>query len=411
MKKTFFKRIAFFAILSFYFVYVNAQTLEQQLLNELKVTSHPGTINSNNWTKIAECEVTAAWGDYGGIIEFMGTGSGTSQFYYGTIIARFKNQSDLIAPPNFCSLILMDSNFGAENVKGVKKSGTNKVELYIKIPINHTQVHFRQTLKAVSAPLTTFSLQPFLTQTQLNAVGTKIDCVDGDRIQGTESNNTFYSTSPVAGANIVYNATFDDATKLRNIIALRNLQNGSTSNALRQSGIHFSVAGESSDTDSKKSAQILLESSNTYANTPSLNFYTSNAKRVSILNNGRVGIGTADPTEILHVAGNIRATGTIRANEVRVTALGADFVFEPDYDLRSLQEVEQFIKANKHLPEIPSAKEMEEEGIGLSEMNKLLLQKIEELTLYLIEQKKNIDVLKKENKVINEMIELIQKSK
>ena len=71
--------------------------------------------------------------------------------------------------------------------------------------------------------------------------------------------------------------------------------------------------------------------------------------------NGNVGIGLAsnvNPTERLHVVGNIRAAGTVRANEVRVTALGADFVFEPDYYLRPLAEIEQFILENKHLPEI-----------------------------------------------------------
>ena len=387
MKKTFFKRIAFIAILSFCFVFVNGQTLENQLLNQLNKTNFTGASDANKWTKLAELNITEAYGDYGGVFEFMGTGNG---LYYGTIIARFKNQSDVIQIPNICNLILMDSNLGAENIKAVLRSGPPRVELLIKIPTTHSAVHFRQTLKGINGAFTTSSNNGFSTNLPS---GTPINCIEG--IAGAQLHNTFYSTSPVAGANIVYNATFDDATKLRNIIALRNLQNGSTSNALRQSGIHFSVAGESSDTDSKKSAQILLESSNTYANTPSLNFYTSNAKRVSILNNGRVGIGTADPTEILHVAGNIRATGTIRANEVRVTALGADFVFEPDYDLRSLQEVEQFIKANKHLPEIPSAKEMEEDGIELAEMNKLLLQKIEELTLYMIELRKEIDELKK----------------
>ncbi len=80
--------------------------------------------------------------------------------------------------------------------------------------------------------------------------------------------------------------------------------------------------------------------------------------------------------------------GLLEAKEIKVTnAPGADFVFEDNYHLKDLSEVEAFIKANRHLPEIPSAAEMEEAGVNLAEMNKLLLMKVEELTLYAIEQK------------------------
>ncbi|MCW3789220.1 hypothetical protein [Plebeiibacterium sediminum] len=100
---------------------------------------------------------------------------------------------------------------------------------------------------------------------------------------------------------------------------------------------------------------------------------------------GNVGIGTANPTEKLSV------NGTVLAKEVRVSAESndwPDFVFCEDYRLKDLTDVEAYIKEHKHLPEIPSAKDMEESGINLAEMNKLLLQKIEELTLYTIELEK-----------------------
>ncbi|MCZ8215088.1 MAG: tail fiber protein, partial [Cyclobacteriaceae bacterium] len=111
-----------------------------------------------------------------------------------------------------------------------------------------------------------------------------------------------------------------------------------------------------------------------------------------VANNGNVGIGTTNPTEKLTVNGNVYS------KEVKVdvnAGTGPDYVFEPTYQLPSLTEIENYIKANKHLPEVPSAKEMETNGINLSEMNMLLLKKVEELTLHLIEANKKIDYLTK----------------
>ncbi len=104
-------------------------------------------------------------------------------------------------------------------------------------------------------------------------------------------------------------------------------------------------------------------------------------------NGGNVGIGTDNPSNALDV------NGTIRATEVKVETGWADFVFESDYNLNSLEEVNTYIQQNGHLPEIPTAKEVEENGISLGEMNAKLLQKIEELTLYTIDQQKAIDKL------------------
>jgi len=128
----------------------------------------------------------------------------------------------------------------------------------------------------------------------------------------------------------------------------------------------------------------------------SLVFHTSNGTSLNeamrIDRYGNIGIGTDNPAFKLDV------NGTIRANEIKVTAQTADFVFEPNYNLRPLNEVEAFVKNNKHLPEIPSAKQMEADGVNVAEMNKLLLQKVEELTLYLIQMKKQ----HKESEVKNE---------
>jgi hypothetical protein len=108
-----------------------------------------------------------------------------------------------------------------------------------------------------------------------------------------------------------------------------------------------------------------------------------------IQGNGNVGIGTTSPTEKLAV------NGRIRAKEVIVETTGwSDVVFDSDYRLAPLSEIEQHIKAEKHLPGIPSSEEVAASGISLGDMQAKLLQKVEELTLHVIAQEKKIQALK-----------------
>lgn len=110
---------------------------------------------------------------------------------------------------------------------------------------------------------------------------------------------------------------------------------------------------------------------------------------------GNVGIGTTNPGTY-----KLAVEGIIGAREVVVTTdAWADFVFEPDYNLMPLNELDNYIQENKHLPEIPTTEEVEENGISVGEMNAKLLQKIEELTLYAIQQQEVIELLKIENGV------------
>ncbi|MGD1958114.1 MAG: hypothetical protein ACFB2Y_04640 [Fulvivirga sp.] len=88
--------------------------------------------------------------------------------------------------------------------------------------------------------------------------------------------------------------------------------------------------------------------------------------------------------------------GKVRANEIVVNTTGADYVFEENYKLKSLREVEAFINENNHLPGIPSATEMQAQGMSVGELNTKLLEKIEELTLHTINQQKEIEELKSE---------------
>ena len=93
--------------------------------------------------------------------------------------------------------------------------------------------------------------------------------------------------------------------------------------------------------------------------------------------------------------------GTIHSQEVKVDMTGwSDFVFKKQYNLPTLEEVEKYINEKGHLENIPSEKEVLKNGINLGEMNAKLLQKIEEMTLYMIEMKKDINFLKEENKVL-----------
>ena len=129
---------------------------------------------------------------------------------------------------------------------------------------------------------------------------------------------------------------------------------------------------------------------------------------------GNVGIGTTNPDEKLTVKGKIHA------EEVRVDlSVPPDYVFQKyytgvsflksTYKMPTLKEVEKFTKKNHHLPEVPSAKKIKENGLNLEEMTALLLQKIEELTLYTIEQENKIENQKeniKEQKIINKNLEV-----
>ncbi len=114
----------------------------------------------------------------------------------------------------------------------------------------------------------------------------------------------------------------------------------------------------------------------------------------SFFNGGNVLIGKTTQQNSNY---KLDVAGSIRADEIKVNLDGADFVFEPDYKLRPLKEVESYIQENKRLPEIASANEMSNEGADLGKLNTKLLQKIEELTLYIIEQNKRIENL--ENKL------------
>lgn len=102
--------------------------------------------------------------------------------------------------------------------------------------------------------------------------------------------------------------------------------------------------------------------------------------------------------------------GNVRAKEIKVDAEEwPDYVFFPGYPKLSLRDTQKFILENGHLPEVPSAKEVAENGQSLGEMNKLLLKKIEELTLYLIDKENILEAERLINKKQDERIEFLER--
>ena len=127
--------------------------------------------------------------------------------------------------------------------------------------------------------------------------------------------------------------------------------------------------------------------------------------KIALLQNGNIGIGTITPDMKLTVNGNIHA----KEVKIDLNIPAPDYVFKSDYQLRSLEEVESFIKEYSHLPEIPSAQEFAKNGVMQAAMDMNLLKKIEELTLYTIQQEKKIKVLEKQNSKIKELEKLVKK--
>ncbi len=133
-----------------------------------------------------------------------------------------------------------------------------------------------------------------------------------------------------------------------------------------------------------------------------------------IFQNGNVGIGVEDPQAKLHVDGKILCSGEIEvadlnSSSINVNSLNAknikmdmhgaaDYVFDDNYELKSLDEIENYVNEHKHLPGMPSAAEMDANGVSVSQISNLLLEKVEELTLHMIELKKENAALKAEVK-------------
>jgi len=158
-----------------------------------------------------------------------------------------------------------------------------------------------------------------------------------------------------------------------------------------QQTVQQTISIQSNQVNSTQIVMYKEDNSNYYnlvSNLGGFSIYDSNSAsyRFHIHANGNVGIGTTSPGSKLAVNGNIRA------REIKVeNANWPDFVFAKSYTLPTLRETEAHIKQKGHLPGIPSAAEVKTNGVDLGDLNAKLLEKIEELTLHLIEKEKQIE--------------------
>ena len=157
--------------------------------------------------------------------------------------------------------------------------------------------------------------------------------------------------------------------------------------------VHLVSPSSSNPIDALKIEVASFSNSDNAANSSyfSVRDIGANSTPFIIKGTGFVGIGTSSPDQMLTVNGQIHAKDVL----VDANVPAPDYVFEKEYNLLPLDSIKNYIDQNKHLPEVPSANEFKKNGVNLGDMNMTLLKKIEELTLYVIQQQKEIEELRK----------------
>ena len=228
----------------------------------------------------------------------------------------------------------------------------------------------------------------------------------GEELTTNHRNIRFYINNNATGSQSIFSEGWYDSNNKRRFINQFKSSGDTYLNHFDANGSEFYKLDYKSGTDKayihmpKPNSRIVIGSWGSYL--PEHKFVVKEGSAMiegNILTNSNIGIGTNSFTDGAKTY-RLSISGNMRAHEIKVYTDWADFVFEKDYELPTLEDVELFINENGHLKDIPSNEEVEENGIEVGEMNKLLLQKIEELTLYLIEQNKEIVDMKKEIKAL-----------
>lgn len=197
------------------------------------------------------------------------------------------------------------------------------------------------------------------------------------------------TSAPTHRFHVVGDGMFNGILKVSDNLAIGGEINGNGRLLVRNTSHDIGLYIQHQGNNKLYNKLILLEYSH-----PS----TEIIKVVNTTNNNVPFLLTAAGKMIVHNGTKktlqLNEDGVLYARKIKVdTDNWADFVFEKDYQLMPLAEVKQFIQSNKHLPDIPSEKELKENGLDLAEMNRLLMQKVEELTLYMIQLQEKVDQL------------------
>ncbi|WP_420553601.1 hypothetical protein [Tenacibaculum aiptasiae] len=289
------------------------------------------------------------------------------------------------------SLLYLNNGSERDGSIVVKSHGTpeNEVIGALKFHSSPDGTNFSQSaIKAIAGRWTTANALAFFTSTSnVQKEADEVMRIQGDKVGiGT--------ISPDSKLTINNNST--DATN--GVFSLTNMS-GSVNDVV---SMRFNAGGGTSGTFLKHMRQGSSGADFGVFTAPTLT--GASVERLRVTKDGNVGIGTTTPDSKLAV------NGKIHTKEVKVDLIGwYDFVFEKDYNLPTIEEVEKHIKEKGHLKDIPSEKEVLKKGINLGEMNGKLLQKIEELTLYTIQQEKKIKEQEKELKKLQGLSDRLEK--
>ncbi|AXP80817.1 hypothetical protein CJ739_1731 [Mariniflexile rhizosphaerae] len=341
--------------------------------------------------------------------------NGSNQLYIGSVEETIGNIYFFNKGTDYLMTIKPDGNVGiGTTTPNAKLEVTD--EIRVRLATNNVDKNVARILPIGYSGITgamNWTIRgayQYSTGINTNSVGGDLDLIkslDRNTILATKSDGTSIgnvgigTTSPTSKLEVSANSSTD-------AIALRLTNTGWSCNM--STSIEFKTGNQKSVPTSKISSimngcgnagdRLGFFVQDTSTNNPNNNPLV---EKLSLLPNGNLGVGTTSPDAKLAVNGNIHT------KEVKVDLIGwSDFVFESNYNLPTLYEVETHIKEKGHLKDIPSAEEVVENGILLGHMNAKLLQKIEELTLYTIQQEKELQNQRLINKNLEARLQKIE---